>query len=928
MQRDSRWCYRLIQLIERDPQRGVRLGLRAQSQLVGVEYGWACLALGRAYQLQGRTAVAEATYAVAEQILEGQFDTTLAGLLRVWQCELRVAADRLQAWHDLAEQLWQADQPVAWLRAMFEQIAELNVRGKAEDALALACSIEAALREHGTAADWGRWYRLCGVAYTNVGQLEAGLAAHQHAIQSYQQAHRRIEVWRCWHYLAWTYSRCEDYGRARQYLELAIEGFRSYDLQALAAMSTTDLGVTLGRMGEFHLAFQLLYEADRQLREMNYLGPAANCRLNLGIICYYIGMFDMALWLYQQALEQAEQLKMDRLVRVARRNIAQVWRAQGQLSKAQQLLNGLVIELQQRDQLELAEAYEDLAEIWIELHQPDHAFVALDHAEQLFRQLGSRPGVSGCQLERALLLVTLGDCQHAGPLLVEVLSEFAQRPAHRWRVEHGLGRCASASRDSEQAQRWYRQAIITVGSMRQRIVSEHAASALLREANQLFADALDLAYRQQDGAFALGIAAQQRGLLSAYQHGRAGFEQLMASEHYRQVAQQAQVGQGDYAELFHLLLEQILQRRHAEPAALNEPPDWLDAATLCSQLEQHYPEGWVLLSYAEFGDDWLVIVLDRSGIQLERIICSPIVAKNIQLACAVDHRRRTYQGLQEGVWQLLEVLGEVLIPAQVRSQLHPDRRLLIVPSGELHGLAWSALRVQGVWLCEQAIVQILPGEAHWGALLQRLPVSQKGLLVGCGEFQGRALDLPNAVASLELVERHWPGACEQLVQQQASTTALMERAERQELASYGLLHIVSHAELPEQRSGLVAHIKLADADLFYDDLASLKLQGALVVLMTCEGALGEVLAGDEVLSLGRACILAGARDVIAGLWQIYDRVVLEVTHSLYRALAEGMDPPSALAATQRQMIRHTNPSYQLPLLWAGLYASGAGSVRR
>jgi CHAT domain-containing protein len=99
------------------------------------------------------------------------------------------------------------------------------------------------------------------------------------------------------------------------------------------------------------------------------------------------------------------------------------------------------------------------------------------------------------------------------------------------------------------------------------------------------------------------------------------------------------------------------------------------------------------------------------------------------------------------------------------------------------------------------------------------------------------------------------------------------------------------------------------------------------VLVACEGALGETLPGEELLSLNRALLAAGARDVIASLWQLYDLMVLPILERLYTALAVGLDAPTALAHAQRECIRLGEESPQdlaTPLVWASLCAIGAG----
>jgi CHAT domain-containing protein len=101
-----------------------------------------------------------------------------------------------------------------------------------------------------------------------------------------------------------------------------------------------------------------------------------------------------------------------------------------------------------------------------------------------------------------------------------------------------------------------------------------------------------------------------------------------------------------------------------------------------------------------------------------------------------------------------------------------------------------------------------------------------------------------------------------------------------------------------------------------------------VVLAACEGALGETLPGEELVSLSWALLASEARDVVASLWQLYDLMVLPMLEPLYAGLGVGQDTPTALAEAQRACIRagREQPEAPLgtPLVWASLCATGTG----
>jgi CHAT domain-containing protein len=165
----------------------------------------------------------------------------------------------------------------------------------------------------------------------------------------------------------------------------------------------------------------------------------------------------------------------------------------------------------------------------------------------------------------------------------------------------------------------------------------------------------------------------------------------------------------------------------------------------------------------------------------------------------------------------------------------------------------------------------------------------------------------------------------------ATRSALLDMARHEELQRYRLLHLACHAQLVSAH-GLLAHLKLWDDDLLLDEVGSLGLSGALVVLVACDAAASEVLPGEELLGLSRAFLAAGARDVIASLWPIYDRAIQWLLAPLYDGLAQGQDAPTALAQAQRVMLkqqesgREIAPAAASPIIWGSLSVLGAGTA--
>jgi tetratricopeptide (TPR) repeat protein len=98
------------------------------------------------------------------------------------------------------------------------------------------------------------------------------------------------------------------------------------------------------------------------------------------------------------------------------------------------------------------------------------------------------------------------------------------------------------------------------------------------------------------------------------------------------------------------------------------------------------------------------------------------------------------------------------------------------------------------------------------------------------------------------------------------------------------------------------------------EAAALDLHGTeLVVLSTCDSALGELRAGEGTFGLMRALRAAGARCVLGAVWPMDDTIAREFVTTFYRSWVEHGDAERALQDTRQTM----RSIYRLPLFWGG-----------
>ncbi len=83
---------------------------------------------------------------------------------------------------------------------------------------------------------------------------------------------------------------------------------------------------------------------------------------------------------------------------------------------------------------------------------------------------------------------------------------------------------------------------------------------------------------------------------------------------------------------------------------------------------------------------------------------------------------------------------------------------------------------------------------------------------------------------------------------------------------------------------------------------SLRLPGSLVVLSSCESALGGDAGGEGLLGMSRALGAAGARGVLGTLWRVADAPTARLVSDFHRYLHAGAPADVALALAQREWL--------------------------
>lgn len=138
-------------------------------------------------------------------------------------------------------------------------------------------------------------------------------------------------------------------------------------------------------------------------------------------------------------------------------------------------------------------------------------------------------------------------------------------------------------------------------------------------------------------------------------------------------------------------------------------------------------------------------------------------------------------------------------------------------------------------------------------------------------------------------------------------------------------HSFSHAAHPRQAGIVFAQpdptAKEEEGILYLDEIRQLSIQPELVVLSSCEGNSGRLLAGEGVASLARAFAQAGSPRTLSALWSVYDTYTNTLMQAFYTAMLKGQSYQEALRSAKLQLLKDRRAA---PRMWSAFVLYGHG----
>jgi CHAT domain-containing protein len=399
----------------------------------------------------------------------------------------------------------------------------------------------------------------------------------------------------------------------------------------------------------------------------------------------------------------------------------------------------------------------------------------------------------------------------------------------------------------------------------------------------------------------------------------------------------------------------------------------VDLATVTRELEP----GTLLLAFSAGADRTDLFALAAGGeLSVHRLpIGTEELRREIETLRELIRATSTPSPRLDGLRAVSRRLFERLL-APVEARIESSDRLLLVPDGPLLRLPWAALvrpaaegRGESYLAAWKPLATTLSATVHLelGRRARREPAVARGRFSGFGDPVYAAASPLARSASEQLAERGCrleplPATRRELeeigrlyhdrARLYLGAEATEERA-KEALGRAHAVHFAVHGCLDERfplTSGLALSLPAGDEGAppaagtetpppgaasvgrengllqAWEIFEEVRTEADMVILSACDSGLGRETTGEGLLGLTRALQYAGARTVLASLWQVADQATAELMIRFYQELADGSEPDAALRAAQLHLLSGSAPSpragdWELPYYWAAFQLS-------
>lgn len=272
-------------------------------------------------------------------------------------------------------------------------------------------------------------------------------------------------------------------------------------------------------------------------------------------------------------------------------------------------------------------------------------------------------------------------------------------------------------------------------------------------------------------------------------------------------------------------------------------------------------------------------------------------------------------------------LSEILL-GPVRPLLASARKIVLVPDRSLNSLNFETLpdpENPSKYLIERATLELAPSLDILADPRPRESAADSLLLIG---DPLQAIEeyprLPYAASEIELISKTFTPRKQSVL---AGAEAYPDAYRDARPGEFSWIHFAAHAAA-NQNSPLDSALILSRHGASYllpaREIMNVPLNATLVTLSACRSAGAKTYSGEGQVGLSWAFLRAGARSVVAGLWDVTDRSTAALMADFYQQLSRNVPPVDALRHAKLTLLRGGGV-YQKPFYW-GPFQLYAGTI--
>ncbi|HZU29616.1 MAG TPA: CHAT domain-containing protein [Candidatus Angelobacter sp.] len=260
--------------------------------------------------------------------------------------------------------------------------------------------------------------------------------------------------------------------------------------------------------------------------------------------------------------------------------------------------------------------------------------------------------------------------------------------------------------------------------------------------------------------------------------------------------------------------------------------------------------------------------------------------------------------------------------APAAGMIPQNAKVIIIPSRTLCPVNFETLVVPGqhlhYWIEDvevenaSSIAAILNAKPHSNAPKKEL------LLVGNPlEVSPEFPALKHADEEMRRIESHFSSQQESILSGKDATPQSYAASDP---GQFRFIHFVTHGtanEVVPMESAIILSGPQDSYKLYGHDILTSKLNADLVTISACYGAGKRWYLTETTVGMEWAFLRAGARQVIAALWEVDDTITPKLMDSFYGDLKKGRSAATALRKAKLAIL-HSDDLHKRPYFWASL----------